>query len=356
MSKVHIVGAGPSGSIAAISALRSNHEVIMSEDHPVAGIPENCSGLFSKDGLDSLRTIFDYRRFILNPIYGADIYLGGEKLEIRRKTPVSFVCDRALMDYHLAEKAENEGAKINYAQKIKDKFESNNIIGADGPLSTVARHFNFPKIKNFASTLQIKIPYKCDDPHAVEVHLSDKFPGFFAWIIPQNEEQAEIGLGVELPNVSHVAWRHFLKYKGITYSQTPKGAPIPISLREKTALVHNGFKVILVGDAAGQVKSTTGGGVIFGGNCAILAGKYFNDPYKYEQEWHSKFGFDLKLHRFVHNYLMNKTDTQLMGLGKWLKKINFDKFLSENGHMDKPTKMLNGNLLFHALKNVFGAF
>ena len=58
--KVHVVGAGPAGSIASISALRSGHDVVVSEEHLQAGIPENCSGLFSKDGLDSLSGFFDY--------------------------------------------------------------------------------------------------------------------------------------------------------------------------------------------------------------------------------------------------------------------------------------------------------
>ena len=53
--KVHIIGAGPSGSIAAMSALRAGFEPVVSEEHLESGLPENCSGLFSKDGLDSLK-------------------------------------------------------------------------------------------------------------------------------------------------------------------------------------------------------------------------------------------------------------------------------------------------------------
>jgi flavin-dependent dehydrogenase len=102
MPKVHVVGAGPAGSIAAISALRSGHEVMISEEHPAAGLPRNCSGLFSKDGLETLRRFIDYRQFVINPIKGADIYVAGERFSVRRSEPVAFVCDRAAMDQALA--------------------------------------------------------------------------------------------------------------------------------------------------------------------------------------------------------------------------------------------------------------
>ena len=354
--KVHIVGAGPAGSIAAISALKNGSEVVMSEDHSVCGLPENCSGLFSLDGLNSLKTFIDYKQFVINPIYGANIYLADQKISIRKKTPVGFVCDRSQMDFSLAKTAESLGAKINFQERIKDKFHSDNIIGADGPLSTVASHFGFPKIKKYAATLQARIPYKSTEP-IVEVHISEKFPGFFAWIIPHNEEFAEIGLGVELPNQVHTAWNYLLKMKKIDgYGIKPKGAIIPIVTRQKTGLRVGKKNICLVGDAAGQVKSTTGGGVIFGGNCAAIAGKHFSNPSRYELEWKLRFGIDLKVHNIIHNHLASLSEKNLSNAGKKLQNLKLGEFLSKNGHMDRPTKMLNLNLLAHTLSNFSALF
>src|SRR5271157_921276 len=197
MATVHVVGAGPAGSIAAMSALRSGHEVVISEDHGRAGEPRNCSGLFSKDGLDSLSEYLDYRRFVINPINGADIFLGGEKFSVRRKEPVAYVCDRAAMDQWLADRAEDEGASVAYGERITDMLHlrSSNVIGADGPFSSVAGMFGFPRISRHAATLQAEFAYEAHDPHILEMHISSEhFPGFFGWVIPHGSGIAEFGV------------------------------------------------------------------------------------------------------------------------------------------------------------------
>jgi len=355
MTKIHIVGAGPAGSIAAISALRSGHEVVVSEEHPSAGLPQNCSGHFSKDGLDSLKQFADYRKTIINPIRGAHIHLAGEKLSVRRGSPVSFVCDRAALDTAFASHAEDEGAKINYGERILSRFHSDNIIGADGPHSAVARHFSFPPIRKFAATLQAMVDYKCEDRDMVEVYLSnDAFPGFFGWVIPHDECHAEFGVGVELPHRAADAWSRLLKTKGVRAPPRPKGFIIPMEVRARTAKAAGRRNVVLVGDAAGQVKATTGGGVVFGGNCASIAGRRITHPGAYEAEWKGRFGLDLAIHSFIHDYIASQTDIQLAAIGKRLKKLNCEEYLARNGHMDHPTRMLHPEIVSHFIKNIAG--
>lgn len=282
-------------------------------------------------------------------------------LRIRKKGTVAYVCDRAGLDQQFAANAQSIGAKINYGERITGqgdfRADTNHIIGADGPFSFVAKHFGFPKITKFASTIQADLPYRCEDPHAVEVFLSnEKFPGFFAWVIPHDEYTAEFGVGTELngKNKAIDAWNNLLRLKGVDYKEPVKGATIPLSVRPKTAMRKGPYSVSLVGDAAGQVKSTTGGGVIFGGNCAAIAGKHIGQPLKYESEWRAKFGMDLLIHSKVHDYVAKLTDSQLSALGHRLKKLNADGFLSEEGHMDKPTKMIGPPALFHVMKNIAG--
>jgi flavin-dependent dehydrogenase len=355
MVKVHVVGAGPAGSIAAISALGQGHSVVMSEDHPVSGIPENCSGLFSHEGLESLSRFIDYRKFVIRPMHGAHLHFVDEKLSVRRNSPVGFVCDRAAIDQALSSRAESLGARINYNERIKDKFHSDYIIGADGPLSTVARHFKFPKIPEYAATLQAELPYHAEDPDSVEVFLSNQmFPGFFGWIIPHDEYSAEFGVGVQMPARVQEAWRCLLRLKGMQDLARPRGAVIPLSTRKRTGVIRGKYKVLLAGDAAGQVKSTTGGGVIFGGNCASLAGRHVTDPMRYELEWRLRYGPDLVLHKLVHDHLRSLPEQGISALGRRLKKLGCDSFLSNHGHMDRPTRMLGPALLNHVVKNLIG--
>ena len=355
MAKIHIVGAGPSGSIAAISALRNGHDVIISEEHQSAGLPQNCSGHFSKDGLDSLKPFTDYRKTIINPIRGAHIHLAGERLSVRRGSPVSFVCDRAALDLSLASRAEEDGAKMNYGERISSHFHSEHIIGADGPHSAVARHFSFPPLRKFAATLQAMADYRCEDPDMVEVYLSNEaFPGFFGWVIPHDEHRAEFGVGVELPHRATDAWNRLMKLKGVRTHPRPNGFVIPLEVRARTAKTAGRRNVALVGDAAGQVKATTGGGVVFGGNCAAIAGRSITHAGIYEAEWRGRFGLDLAIHSFIHDYIASQSDRQLAAIGKRLKKLNCEEYLARNGHMDHPTRMLHPEIISHFIKNIAG--
>lgn len=356
MADVHIVGAGPAGSISALSTIRNGHNVVISEDHPVSGLPENCSGLFSVDGLESLKDFIDYKTTIINGIRGANIHINGTTLSVRRENPVAHVCNRSEMDAILASNAESEGAKINYGERINGSFHASNIVGADGPFSHVARHFSFPSIRKFAATLQADVKFSCENKDIVEIFVSNsKFPGFFAWVIPHNEEEAEFGVGVETPSRAIHSWRNLLKLMEVDSAPQPSGASIPLETRSKTAKKSNGKNIFLVGDAAGQVKSTTGGGVIFGGNCAALLGKHIHKPENYESEWRNKFGTDLAIHKILHEYLASQSEESLSALGKRLKRLKIDVYLSKNGHMDKPTKMIRPNILVHMIKSIMGA-
>ncbi len=348
MFDVHVVGAGPSGGIAAISAARSGKSVLISEEHARAGEPMHCSGLFSKSGLTALAPFFDYKPLITNPIYGAVIDFAGVKIDIKTRDPIAYVCDRAELDATIARNAEQEGVAVRYGQKVTDKYEADTVIGADGPFSRVAQNFQFPKIQEYVSTVQAYIPYKSQTPGQVEVFLSnEKFPSFFAWVIPHNEETAEFGVGVTLPHNVGNAWRSLLKLKQIEYAGKIKGAVIPISIRAKTAKKIAKRNVLLVGDAGGVTKATTGGGVMVGANCAQYAGRYSHSPARYELEWRARFGLDLFTHRTVHDYLASKNETGMRDLGLRLRAMELDKFLSNNGHMDRPTRMIKPQLIPH---------
>ncbi|MFH2100676.1 MAG: NAD(P)/FAD-dependent oxidoreductase [Candidatus Micrarchaeota archaeon] len=355
MAKVHVVGAGPAGCISAISAARQGHKVYVSEEHKQAGTPVNCSGLFSKEGLDSLRDIINYRKFIVNDMWGADIHFVDELLLVRSKKTMGYVCDRAAFDTELASTAEIEGARISFGERVKDEFKAPNVIGADGPNSHIARHFGMGNVGRVVSTLRGMAKYSTGDKHIAKVFLSSThFPGFFGWIIPHDEENAEFGVGVELPNDVQEAWKHLLKLVKVTDAPRPTGAIIPIDIREKTAIKDKKTNVLLVGDAAGQVKATSGGGVVFGGLCAKIAGQHFTNPLRYNVEWRMRYGADLGLHKMARDFLNWKTDSELKAFGRRLRKMRFDEYLSKNGSMDRPSKMIKPQMLLHLMKNIAG--
>ena len=145
-----------------------------------------------------------------------------------------------------------------------------------------------------------------------------------------------------------------MKMKNIENAPKPKGHAIPLSVRPSCTMKIGKQNVLLTGDAAGQVKSTTGGGVIFGGQCAALAGKYADHPMRYEIEWRLRHGPDLLTHKIIHSYLSAHSDDAMAGLGKLLNRINCGDYLSNHGHMDRPIKMIQPQIVTHVLKSIVG--
>ena len=118
---------------------------------------------------------------------------------------------------------------------------------------------------------------------------------------------------------------------------------IPLEARKKTVSGN----VILVGDAAGQVKATTGGGIIFGIACARMAAKTIENNIKkgtnlnsYEKLWRSKYGFDLKLHKFIHSYYSSLTTKRFEVFIKLAKLFGAEDFFGRYGDMDSPSLMV----------------
>jgi len=358
MAKVHVVGAGPAGSIAAMSAIRAGHDVVVSEEHGEAGWQTTCSGLFSGEGLESLKRFVDYRKTVINGIHGADIHFSNEVFRVRAKEAVAYVCDRAEFDARLAEGAESAGARMRYGERVRGEFRSDCIIGADGPSSHVARHFSFPPIRRHVCAMKALIAYDAaSDAGAsiIKMYLSnERFPGFFGWVIPHSRDIAEFGVGVALPGSVREAWSRLMRMHGMTAPQSASSDIIPVEARGRVAMEAGRKKVLLTGDAAGQVKATTGGGVVLGGSCAKLAGRHAASPARYELEWRTRYGADLFLHRTIRDYLDSLQDRELAALGRRLKRLQLDDYLSEHGDMDRPTKMMTPGIILHSVRALAG--
>jgi flavin-dependent dehydrogenase len=347
MADVHIIGGGPAGCFAGIAACLEGKNALLSEEHTRIGEPEACSGLISKSGLESLKRYVDYRKAVINTIESAKIVCGKEEFLVKPKSETALLVDRSGFDLLAAQRYEQEGGKTELGKKVTRNFESDCIIGADGPASSVADHFCFPKIKSFVAAMQGDFAFAANDPHQAVLYLSsDEFPGFFGWIIPKNESESKIGLGVALPRHPLQYYRNFLKQMGISTKPTHEfSAIIPTAVRGSTQMESGGRKIVLAGDAAGQVKATTGGGVFFGASCGAIAGKNFSSPLDYERAWRSQYGLDLALHQKLRELLDFSGGQPHPMLLRASKALFFEDLLSEKGKMDRIGAMIEPSVL-----------
>jgi flavin-dependent dehydrogenase len=123
---------------------------------------------------------------------------------------------------------------------------------------------------------------------------------------------------------------------------------IPLGYPEETV----GERIMIVGDAAGQVKSSTGGGVVTGGIAARIAGraavkaveeKDFSKEFlkiEYEDRWKQELGTELQVHSALREMLDGLTDPELDGLFKIAIEEDISKLMVKFQNTDRPSEFV----------------
>lgn len=235
------------------------------------------------------------KKSIINRIDGALIFLGDDHFRIKRKG-IAFVIDRKSFDERLSKGLEislNEKF-LNFKKKdeklevrtSKRKFETEKLIGCDGPFSKVRMSFNLNFKLRFYKAVQYTI--KGDfEKNYIQMHLKKPF---FTYLIPENDEVARIGCISENPKKE---LEKFIKERGFSSKILSRlGGVIPIGFGKTVE-----ENIVLVGDAACQVKPMTGGGLYFGLKASEIAAKCLNENSleEYEKKWKREFGFEIRL-------------------------------------------------------------
>jgi geranylgeranyl reductase family protein len=305
-SDVCIIGAGPIGCYLANSLEKNNIKTTVVEEHKEIGKPFQCTGLLS----ENIFKLIDLpKELIMNKIKGARFFFSNNKpTTLKGKI---LVIDRINFDKYLYEKAKSAGAKfllnesfenfsLNEFTKIKTnkrEIKSKIIVGADGPQSKVGKILGITHQSAIALQVRAKIKR---DPAFLEVHFGeDVCPKFFAWVVPENENVSRIGL-VALKNTKAYLDK-FLKKLRVTEIIDRQAGPVPTDFLKKTS----SERAILVGDAASQVKATSGGGIITGMFCAKDASEAiklaikknnFSEAFlqkEYDSRWQNGIGKEL---------------------------------------------------------------
>jgi flavin-dependent dehydrogenase len=358
MTGVKIIGGGIVGLHLARRLADQGVEVDLFESkRDVSEGADKASGILSISGLK--KTGLDYEDSIVNTLYGAYLVAGREKLKIEAKKPIAYVLDRKKLAKGAERAARKAGVNVMLGKRMSKSDlmhlasdKDNILIGADGAVSMVASTFGFPAIKSYVLTY--KAEFKAEDVEStgmVGLYFSKNFAkGLFGWHVPYSKNIVELGLGIDhrAKMTSSAAFSAFMKEEASRTVVKTVGTPIssnasliPLSSRLHTAKGN----VALVGDAAGQVKATTGGGIIYGCLCAdilaktIRAGKPLS---QYEKGWRSAYGRDLKFHRIAHSYY---SKNNLERTFRILKIIGMDGFLGKYGDMDSPSLILKRFLL-----------
>lgn len=367
-----VVGAGPCGSFSALTAAKLGAEVVVCEEHREIGFPAHCAGHVSISGLKFLGLDLP-QRIIENEIRGAVFHSpSGEELEIRRASPVSLVVNRKLFDKHLADLAMKAGVQYLLGSRaespllssgfvkgvtilrggIKEALASEMVIDAEGCSSILLKRAGLQTLNRsmVVNAIQVEVDYVDKvNLDTVEVYLGRKFaPGHFAWIIPKRDGSAKVGLATGMGDPREYLQR-FMREHPIASKKLRKSSITDLSLHPiplggaipKT--YSNGF--LIVGDAASQVKPTTGGGLIPGLLCSKIAGEVAyealesNDFSKsslssYQSRWKEIIGFDMAVMYQIRRVFNRLSDNRIDKIIDVCAKSEVNRILEEAADID----------------------
>ncbi len=388
---VIVVGGGPVGSTAARYAAQEGAKVLLIEEHAVIGSPVGCTGLLSTRALKEC-DVEPSEEFVLNSVRGAYVHPpSGNPLPIDGGRTKAYVVSRKMFDRKLFRMAIDTsvdvmlrtravGVQLSNGEQILSVLErgklknihSKVIIAADGVRSNMAKMAGLGNAHRIMPGIQIEAPYRSDDPDFVELFVGSRAPGLFAWTVPVNEHISRIGLATDsidgpetyeylqwlLKHNTHITPRYGGGQTDIVFGGIPVGP------------LHKTYTdgIMIVGDAAGQVKPTSGGGIYTGAVCAKIAAEVAvsleddasaGNLQQYEKKWKASIGKELSMGMRIHDFIKGLSDSELDELLGAMNTSSILETITEYGDMDHPSvlirKMLDPRRSAHMLK-LFKAF
>jgi len=332
---VSIVGAGPAGASAAKETASSGLKTIIIDRRNKVGLPVQCGELIPTPA--EAQRLFPRSKRMPKAVDVPREFITNRTHSIRLISPngrfyefpfEANIVDRSRYDQYLVESAKEAGADILLSSIVTDRSNTNEltirskdfqqtvnakvVIGADGSKSTIARTLG-PQFIHPESDLSPSLQYVISDTNVdttvVEMYFGNSIaPGGYAWVIPKGDDIANVGFGMRrsIGNDTTPLREYIERFVFKILSQKMKhakilrriGAIIPVGGPLETTWSDN---VLLVGDAAGHVMASNGGGIptaLCGGQIAgETAVKNITNKTSlafYEKEWRAEFGLELE--------------------------------------------------------------
>ena len=320
MRDVLIIGAGPAGLAAAARLAGAGRDALVLEEHDVIGRPVHCTGVLGNDAFSELDLPRDT---ILSITRSATFRAGhGSPVLIDSDRVIATVVDRPLFDAALATRARECGAEIRTGARVDGvtvddtgvtltmrggaPLRGRALVLACGANYRFNRALGLGIPRAYIQSAQIELPFAAL-PH-IDVRMGRALaPGGFAWAVPfvrSGQPYARLGLICEAGASTRFSsfFNEIAREHGVTVDMPqPRMKMLPLGPVTKTV----SDRVLAVGDAAGLVKPTTGGGIYYG----LLSGHYAaetldaslssdrlseRDLRPYETRWRERIGPDIR--------------------------------------------------------------
>jgi len=323
---VVVAGGSVAGLLCAREIASEGFSVLVIEEDYEIGTPEHCGGLVSFAGLEELG-IIPFRKTFDHMIESAKITSpNGKSFTINSKKQKVVEISRRELDKQIAFQAQKNGAVIKVKtsfQEITDTGIRTNEEEINCKIFVDARGVSSLIHKDrtgILSSAQYEIYADWIKKGKVEVIFDqEKYPGFFAWIIPSSEGKGKVGVAGRGINVAETLDK-ILEERG--NHSTIRKIFAPIWIKGPIEKFVEG-KTVIIGDAAGQAKPTTAGGIFTSGMGGIYAGQAISkfletddkiELEQYQKKWIERFGKEFEkqsLARKILERIDNKTINKL---------------------------------------------
>ncbi len=323
MHDVIVIGAGPAGSMTAARLADRGHDVLLLEEHDVIGRPVHCTGLVGTDAFDEFDLPVD---IVLGQAGSARFWsAAGQSVPVGVDHVRASIIDRGLLDERLAARAAAAGAAVQTGARVDHLAVENSAVrvrvrGEDAPrlgrvvVLACGANYRFHRQLGlglphvFLQSAQLELPFP--DRPEVEVRFGREVaPSGFAWLVPVRRDgvpHARIGLMSETRSLAR-----FRSFVGLLSSRA--GVALPGAMRPRLKILPLGpvartfgERVLAVGDAAGLVKPTTGGGIYYGLLSGAIAAGVLDEGLRrnrldeaflarYEREWRRRLGAEIRV-------------------------------------------------------------
>ena len=348
-----VVGGGPAGCHTASLLAREGFDVHVLEEHSIIGEPVDCSGVV---GAESFATLGLPNSLRLEEIRALTLVSPSAlKVCFSPPYPLAYIIDRAAFDRAIAERMFTSGVSLhlgahvvdvrgpgdyvevdfvrtstlqsrNSKSSVADSIKAKAVILAGGPRYKLQKKLGMGMPGDFLKTAQTDLPVRGIKETKVLLG-SQVAPDSFAWVVPYRrgaEEFARIGVSAKVSAVPYLRrlLAQLLAGGHLSCGKAPiRSWVIPISPIQKTYA----DRVLAVGDAAGQTKPTTGGGIYYGLLCAEIAAETVARAFAkgdfssgilrgYEKAWRKKLGTELRLGAFFRRLVERLTDEEIDAL------------------------------------------
>jgi digeranylgeranylglycerophospholipid reductase len=334
-----VVGGGPGGLYAASKLASAGLSVRLFEEHEMSGEPVHCTGVLASDVFDEFGLDSDS---VLNQLRTVRFHApSGETVEYSTSAVEAVVIDRVAFDRQLADAAVRAGVRMSFGYRVSSvEIDAGGVAVTVGGTTRRARacilacgaayaaqrrlRLGFPRFLLHSAQAELPATRLRD----VEVHFgADVAPQGFAWAVPVLRERPSVRIGVMCDR--HASW-YFERLLGRLTSRwgierpdrcRPRQKILPLGPIERTFA----DRMVVVGDAAGLVKATTGGGIYYSLLSATLAADTLiaalarNDLSAdalsdYQVRWRKRIGPELRWQLMLRRIAHRLTDDDIEGL------------------------------------------